>query len=99
MKRFLFIVLAFLSFFSRAQQTEMRNIGAFTGVKVMEGIDVYLKKGEKESIKVEVTGTSPSNVLTEISGSYLKIHWRNADYGRSVSAKVQVTYVKVDKLS
>jgi hypothetical protein len=99
MKRFLFIVLAFLSFVSHAQQTETRNIGAFTGVKATEAIDVYLRKGDKESIKVEVTGTAPSNVLTEVSGAYLKVHMRDGNYRGSVSAKVYVTYVKVDKLS
>lgn len=99
MKRFLFIVLAFLSLVSYAQQTETRNIGPFTGVKAAEGIDVYLKKGDKESARVEVTGTDPSNVLTEISGSYLKIHMRDGNYRGNVNAKVYVTYVKVNKLS
>lgn len=99
MKRFLFIVLAFLSCATYAQQTETRNIGTFTGVKAAEGIDVYLKKGDKESVKVEVTGTDPSKVLTEVSGSYLKIHMRDGKYHGSVHVKVYVTYVSVNKLS
>lgn len=81
-----------------AQETETRNVGAFTGVKAAEGIDVYLKKGDKESVRVEVTGTDPSNIITEISGSYLKIHMKDGRY-RSVDAKVYVTYVQLDKLS
>ncbi len=81
-----------------AQETETRNVGAFTGVKAAEGIDVYLKKGDKESVRVEVTGTDPSNIITEIAGSYLKIHMKDGRY-RSVDAKVYVTYVQLDKLS
>jgi len=98
MKQFLFIVLACFTTVTYAQNSETRNIAPFTGVKVAEGIDVYLKKGDKESVKIEVTGTDPENVLTEVSGSYLKIHMRDGNY-RHVDAKVYVTYVKVEKLS
>lgn len=98
MKKVVFIILVFSSVVVYAQNSETRNIGPFTGVKAAEGIDVYLKKGNKESVKVEVTGTSPENILTEISGSYLKVHMRDGNY-RHADAKVYVTYVKVDKLS
>jgi putative autotransporter adhesin-like protein len=99
MKKFVIVVLVYLSFSAYAQQTETRNLGPFTGVRAAEGIDVYLKKGDKESAKVEVTGTSIDNVLTEISGSYLKVHMRDGNYRGKVEAKVYVTYVQVNKLS
>jgi hypothetical protein len=82
-----------------AQETQTRNIGQFTGVKVAEGIDVYLIKGDKESAKVEVYGTSIQNVITEVSGSYLKIHMRDGNYKGRIEAKLYVTYTKLDKLS
>lgn len=82
-----------------AQESETRNIGSFSGVKVTEGIDVYLEKGDKERVRVEVTGTRLDNIITEVSGSYLKVHMRDGGYKGRVSAKVYVTYVKVDKLS
>jgi hypothetical protein len=99
MKKSLIIVLTL--FFSAAfgQETETRNLSSFTGVKAAEGIDVYLKKGDKESAKVEVTGTRPENVITEVSGSYLKVHMRDGNYRGKIQAKVYVTYVSVDKLS
>jgi hypothetical protein len=81
-----------------AQETVIRDLGSFTGVKVAEGIDVYLKKGDKESAKVEVEGTASSNVITEVSGSYLKVHMKEGRFQR-VDAKVYVTYVQLDKLS
>lgn len=84
---------------AQGQESETRNIGSFSGVKVTEGIDVYLKRGDKESVRVEVTGTRLDNVITEVSGSYLRVHMRDGNYKGNVNAKVYVTYVKVDKLS
>lgn len=83
-----------------AQQSEVRDVGSFRGLKSGEAIDVYLKKGEKESVKVEVTGERLSNVLTEVSGSSLRIQLRNNSFfqGRG-SVKVYVTYVNLDRIS
>ncbi len=84
--------------FAHAQQTENRNLSSFRGVKVSQGIDVYLKKGDKESARLEVTGTSSDNVVTEVVGSYLKIHMKEGRF-RDRTVKVYVTYVEIDKLS
>jgi hypothetical protein len=98
MKKFLSALtlsLVFLTAFG--QESEVRSVGPFTGIKAAEAIDVYLKKGDKESVKVEVTGTSIKNVLTEVSGSYLKIHMEDGRY-RSRNVKVYVTYVSLNKI-
>ena len=92
------IIVIFLVIPALAQESETREVGSFSGVKAAEGVDVYLKKGDKELVKVVVEGTDPSNVLTEISGSYLKVHMKDGPY-RNVDAKVYVTYVNLDKLS
>jgi hypothetical protein len=81
-----------------AQESEQRKIGTFTGIKVSEGIDVYLKQGEKEAVRVEASGTKLENVITEVSGSYLKIHLNSNQRGR-INVKVYVTYVKLNRLS
>jgi hypothetical protein len=99
MKKTLLLVLVLTNLVVFGQETVTRNLGSFTGVKAAEGIDVYLKKGEKESAKVEVTGTDPDNIITEISGSYLKVHMRDGNYRGKIQVKVYVTYVNVDKLS
>ncbi|MCW5910667.1 MAG: DUF2807 domain-containing protein [Cyclobacteriaceae bacterium] len=80
-----------------AQQSDVRSVGSFSGVKAGEAIDVYLKKGDKESVRVEVTGTDASNVLTEVSGSYLRIHMRDGRY-KNRNVKVYVTYVTLSKI-
>ncbi len=93
---FIAITISFSS--ALAQQTETRSVGSFSAVKAAEGIDVFLKKGDKESVKVEVSGADPSSIITEVSGSYLKIHMKDGKF-RNVNAKVYVTYVKIDVLS
>ena len=97
-KLWLIILLAVLHTGTYAQESQTRPIGSFSGVKVAEGIDVYLLKGDKESVRVEVTGTNISNIITEVSGSYLRVHMKDGSYRGKVDAKVYVTYVKVDKL-
>ncbi len=53
MKNLLVIIaLALVATLVQAQETQTRNVGSFNGVKVAEGIDVYLKKGGKESVRV-----------------------------------------------
>lgn len=94
-----FVIVLFLTIPASAQQTETRQVGAFSGVKAAEGVDVYLKKGDKEEVKVVVDGTDPSNIITEVSGSYLKIHRKDGRYRPGVDAKVYVTYVNINKLS
>jgi formylmethanofuran dehydrogenase subunit C len=92
----LFVICGFLLF---AQQTETRSLASFSGVKAAEGIDVYLTKGTKESARVEVSGTSLEDVITEVSGSYLKVHMRHGNYRGHVNVKVYVTYLNINKLS
>lgn len=92
------VLLGFIISFSFAQQSEVRSVGSFTGVKAAEAIDVYLRKGDKESLRVETTDMRLSDVLTEVSGSYLKIHMRDGGH-RKGNVKVYVTYVSINKVS
>jgi hypothetical protein len=100
MKNLLLVIALLITTFSVfGQDSETRSIGSFSGVKVSEGIDVYLKKGSKESVRVEVSGTSLNDVVTEVAGSYLKVHMRDGNYRGKIDVKVYVTYVMVDKIS
>jgi len=98
MKKFWSVItLCFVLVTAWSQESEVRAVGSFTGIKAAEAIDVYLSKGDKESVKVEVSGTDISNVLTEVSGSYLKIHMQDGRY-RNRNVKVYVTYVSLNKI-
>jgi hypothetical protein len=102
MKRigFVGVVLILTVQFTFAQRTEDRRVGSFTGVGAAEGIDVFLKKGDQTSVRVETEGsTNPSDIVTEVSGTYLKIHVRNSSRLRNVHAKVYVTYQTLEKIS
>ncbi len=93
-------LLIFLPLLGAAQSSETRSVGSFKGVKSGEAIDVYLKKGDKESVKVDVSDGNLSNVITEVSGSYLKIHLReNSFFRNNADVKVYVTYVAIDRIS
>jgi hypothetical protein len=98
MKRLLIVALVALTGLVHAQKSENRSVSSFKGVRAAEGIDVYLKKGDKEAVRVEVTGVDLRDVITEVSGDYLKIHMEDGNY-RNKTVKVYVTYVEVDKLS
>lgn len=98
MKRLLIIAFVAITGFVYAQKSETRNVDSFNGVKAQAGVDVYLKKGTKESLKVEVEGNiKPSDVKTEVSGGILKISVSNGNFN-NVDMKVYVTYVELDKL-
>ncbi len=89
-----------MSFSGLGQQSEVRSLERFTGVKSAEAVDVYLKKGDKESVKVEVNGVKLSDVLTEVSGTYLKIHMRDDfSFRGKRDVKAYVTYVELDRIS
>lgn len=94
----LFILTFTYSLALWAQLSETRSVGPFKGIKSGEAIDVYLKKGEKESVRVEMTGGSLTDVLTDVAGSTLRIEMRSGTY-KNRGVKVYVTYVNLDKIS
>jgi len=100
MNRVAFIALIFLPALAIAQKSETRSVASFSAIKTGEAIDVYLKKGDKESVRVEVSGDDLNRVITEISGSFLKIHRKdnNSFFGKDVDAKVYVTYVSINRI-
>ena len=99
MKNLLVLVFLLIGSILYAQESETRNVGSFRGIKSSTGIDVYLKRGEKESVRVEVSGTDIKNVITQVSGDYLKIQMAEGRYNRTRTVKVYVTYVELTKLS
>ncbi len=97
-KSILTILLAVATFCGFSQQMEVRQVGSFRGVKSSQAIDVYLKKGDKEEVKVEINNGNISDVLTEVTGNNLRIHIREGRY-RKMNVKVYVTYVAMEKIA
>ena len=98
MRYFIYILFLLTATAGWAQQSEVRKVQPFTGIKVSQGIDVYLRKGNQESVRVEVSGISLSSVITEVSGDVLKIQLDDGRYRGSHTVKVYVTFVQIAKL-
>ena len=92
------IVISLITLPLFGQQSQQRNVSAFSGIHAAEGIDVYLKQGDKESVKVEVTEGDIKDVVTEVAGTSLKVHMKSGS-SKVRNAKVYVTYTKLDKVS
>ena len=99
MKRLLIILLVLVTGWAYGQKSENRTVGSFKGIKALQGIDVYLKKGTKEAVRVEVSGVDLQDVVTEVSGDYLKVQMKHGSYRNEHSVKVYVTYVELNKIS
>ncbi|WP_185154363.1 head GIN domain-containing protein [Fulvivirga sp. M361] len=93
-----FITLVVAGNFGIAQRTEDRNVGSFYAISAAEGIDVYVKPGTKEKVRVEASGIDVNDVLTDVGGGRLKIHL-SGNRHRNHSVKVFVTFVKLEEIS
>ena len=94
----LLVCLSFLNIFSVCPTNGNSSLSAHSGALSRPG-DVYLKRASNESVRVEVSGTDIKNVITDVSGDYLKIQMAEGRYNRSRSVKVYVTYVDLSKIS
>lgn len=97
-KLFLSTSLILLCFFAIGQDREERKLNSFDEVQVSQGIDAYLEKGTKESVKVEARGIPLDEVLTEVYGGRLKVHLSKNRW-RDYSVTVYITYVSLDGIS
>jgi hypothetical protein len=100
MSKLLVGLLMLSSFLAWGQQSEVRPLSSFRSVKVSQAIDVYLKKGDKESARIEVTGADLKDVVTEIEGSSLRVRLRDSRSWRTkINAKVYVTYTSLERIA
>ena len=86
--------------FAFAQSEETRSLSSFSKISAREGIDVYIKKGTQEEARVVARGIDIEDVLTEVSGSRLKIHLEGDRHRiKNIDVDVYVTYVSINALS
>jgi hypothetical protein len=93
----LFIVVLCLLFVNAtfSQQIETRQVGSFQGIKSSQAIDVYLKKGNKEEVKVEVTNGrmrdgSYRKISVKVYVTYLKMEKIAASSASNVFSEGQI---------
>ena len=84
-----------------AQSEETRRLSSFSKISANEGINVFIKQGNKEEARIVAKNIDIEDVLTEVKGSTLKIHlndnWRHKFSRKSVD--VYVTYRSIEALS
>ncbi len=90
-----FLFLATGSLF--AQQSQERNVGSFSEIKVGEAIDLYLIPGSEDKLRIEIEDGRFDDVETKVSGGTLKIGMRPGNYRHAV--KVYATYRKLDGIT
>lgn len=98
MKRILLSTIILVAIGAFAQQKETRNLSSFNEVSAHEGVDVYLKKGSKEEVRIEASNIDMEDVLTEVSSGRLKIHL-DGNKHRNVDVTVWVTYKSLRAVS
>ncbi len=95
------LILLFGAFFLNtgyAQDHATRDLPHFNEISVGSAVEVILIKGSSEKAEISVTGTDAENVITEVSGSELKVHMRSGNY-HHVEATVKVTYSELKGIS
>ena len=100
---FLFIIISSGAF---SQQTvindanaQVRNVTAFSGLKVSGGIDVYLSQGDDYSLAVSASEDKyRDNIRTEVKNGVLDIWYDNDHWGKNSGNKKLRVYLSFKTL-
>jgi putative autotransporter adhesin-like protein len=96
-KSIIYLVLIVFSTAAFAQKGATRKLDKFTSISVSEGIDVNLIKGNTPQAKIKVDNIDLEDVLTEVSGSTLKIHLDGNNHN-NVDVNIDLTYVSLESV-
>lgn len=104
MKKILFILLAFPVAAVQAQDSQTRNVSGFHAIGVSGSYNVYVKKGNTESLRMKGNEETLDKIKTEVKGGTLKIYndekwwdwWRS---GRSGRVDIYITFKELDELA
>lgn len=75
-----------------------RKAGAFSGLRVSSGIDVYLRQTDNESISVEADENLQEYIVTEVRDGILHVY-SDAEIRRAEVKKVNVTMRDITSIS
>jgi hypothetical protein len=101
----LFAVLIFCFSNTYAQSEEIRKVTNFKAIHISSGIDLYLKQGSTESVRVVADKDRMDKIITENDGGTLKIYvesskrWLDFEWRKSKAMKVYVTVKDLNGLS
>ncbi len=86
-----------------SDKTENRNLNDFNAIKVSAGIDLYLRMGDTEEVKVVADSDIIDKIITEVKDGTLKIYMKqnnnwNWNWGSMKSRKVYVSVKELERL-
>lgn len=81
-----------------SDKTENRSIQNFSAIKVSSGIDLYLKMGSSEQVKVVADDDIIHNLKTELKDGTLHIYMKKNDWFNWGGHKTRKVYVSVKQL-
>ncbi len=100
----LILSLTFINFSTLLAQSETRNVGSFSGVKMGISGNLYITQGSPQKVVIEAPEEALKRIETEIVGGNLIIRqqndwkwWRNWSGSRNI--KIYITAPKLDHLA
>ncbi len=103
MKQILFSLIALtlltISTSAFAEKTETRNVGgSFNGIDVSSGIDLYIRMGETEEVKIVADNDIIDKIITKVEGGVLKIYVKQNNWFNWSGNEKRKAYVTVKEL-
>jgi hypothetical protein len=81
-----------------SDETENRKVKDFNAIKVSTGIDLYLKMGDVETVKVVADEDIIDRVITEVKDGTLRIYMKKDNWFNWGDHKTKKAYVTVKEL-
>lgn len=86
-------------FAGNSDESEVRKIKNFNAIKVSTGIDLYLKMGESESVKIVADDEIIDDIITEVIDGTLRIYMKRNNWFNWGGNKTRKAYVTVKELN
>ena len=86
-------------FAGNSDETEIRNVRDFNAIKVSTGIDLYLKMGDTEEVKVVADDDIIDKLITEVDDGTLHIYMKKSNWTNWGLTKTRKVYVTIEKLN
>jgi hypothetical protein len=80
-------------------ESEVRKVKNFNAIKVSTGIDLYLKMGDTESVKIVADDEIIDNIITEVKDGTLRIYMKKGNWFNWGGNKTRKAYVSVKELN
>lgn len=93
-------VLSQISTACFAQETEVRNLPSFSSVHSSSSFKVFLKKGEKEAVKIVAEGIELGKIETEVKEGRLHLGLKNSVWNwKNFKVTMYITYLQLEGIS